>query len=86
MRPCTPWSGDAGRVSFECHANEGHWRQTGVVIMFNPTNPKKTRRRRMRHHGKVFLAITFVDAVSRIVIPAADTKKDQPAGYAVFTW
>jgi hypothetical protein len=40
----------------------------------------------MRHHGKVFLAITFVDAVSRIVIPAADTKKDQPAGYAVFTW
>jgi hypothetical protein len=58
--------------------DEGRWQQTGDVITFNPTNPKRTsyQTTESTHHGKIFLAITSVDAAAGIVIPADDTKKD----------
>jgi hypothetical protein len=58
--------------------DEGRWQQTGDVITFNPTNPKRTSYQTTEntHHGKIFLAITSVDAAAGIVIPADDTKKE----------
>jgi hypothetical protein len=58
--------------------DEGRWHQTGAVITFSPTDPKKTsyQATENRHHGKVFLAITSADAAAGIAIPADDTNKD----------
>jgi hypothetical protein len=57
--------------------DEGRWQQTGDVITFN-TNPNRTSYQTTEntHHGKIFLAITSVDAAAGIVIPADDTKKE----------
>lgn len=57
--------------------DEGRWQQTGDVITFNPTNPKRTSYQTTEntHRGKIFLAITSVDASAGIVIPADETKK-----------
>jgi hypothetical protein len=57
--------------------DEGRWQQTGAVITFSPTDVKKTsyQATENRHHGKVFLAITSVNASAGIVIPADYTRK-----------
>jgi hypothetical protein len=57
--------------------DEGHWQQTGTVITFSPTNPKKPtyQATENRHKGKIFLAITSADAAAGIAIDADDTKK-----------
>jgi hypothetical protein len=57
--------------------DEGRWRQDGALLTFSPTNPKKTsyQATENKYHGKVFLAITSVDAAAGIVITAEDTKK-----------
>lgn len=61
--------------------DEGRWQQTQAVITFSPTDPKKTSYQATEnsHQGKVFLAITSVDAAAGIVIPADETKKDLDA-------
>jgi hypothetical protein len=61
--------------------DEGRWQQTGAVITFSPTDPKKTsyQATENRHHGKVFMAITSVNAAAGIVTPADHTKKDLDA-------
>jgi len=58
--------------------DEGHWQQNGVLLTFSPTNPKKTSygATENKYQGKVFLAITSVDAAAGIVITAEDTKKN----------
>lgn len=57
--------------------DEGRWRQDGDLLTFIPTNPKKTsyQATENKYQGKVFLAITSVDAAAGIVITAEDTKK-----------
>jgi hypothetical protein len=48
--------------------DEGHWQQTGAVIRFSPTDPKKTPIRQWRiNTSYVFLAITSADAAAGIV-------------------
>ena len=61
--------------------DEGHWRQNGALLTFSPTNPKKTsyQATENKYQGKVFLAITTVDAAAGIVITAEDTKKSLDA-------
>ena len=61
--------------------DEGHWRQNGALLTFGPTNPKKTsyQATENKYQGKVFLAITSVDAAAGIVITAEDTKKNLDA-------
>jgi hypothetical protein len=61
--------------------DEGHWRQNGSLLTFSPTNPKKTsyQATENKYQGKVFLAITTVDAAAGIVITAEDTKKSLDA-------
>ena len=61
--------------------DEGRWRQDGELLTFTPTNPKKTsyQATENKYRGKVFLAITSVDAAAGIVITAEDTKKDLDA-------
>jgi hypothetical protein len=56
----------------------GVLQQTGAVITFSPTDPKKTsyQATENKHQGKVFLAITSVDAAAGIVITGEDTKKN----------
>ena len=58
--------------------DEGHWKQAGTVITFNPNDPKKSpyQATENEHNGKIFLAITSADAVAGIVIPAEDVNKD----------
>jgi len=60
---------------------EGRWRQNGALLTFSPTNPKKTtyQATENKYQGKVFLAITTVDAAAGIVITAEDTKKNLDA-------
>src|SRR5260221_14646122 len=57
--------------------DEGRWQQTGTVITFSPSNPKKTayQATENKHYGKIFLAITSTDAAAGIAIDADDTKK-----------
>jgi hypothetical protein len=57
--------------------DEGRWQQNGAVITFSPTNPKNAsyQATENKHQGKIFLAITSVDAAAGIVITAEDTKK-----------
>ncbi len=61
--------------------DEGRWRQEGALLTLTPTNPKKTsyQATENKYQGKVFLAITSVDAAAGIVITAEDTKKDLDA-------
>jgi hypothetical protein len=61
--------------------DEGRWRQDGDLLTFTPTNPKKTsyQATENKYQGKVFLAITSVDAAAGIVITAEDTKKNLDA-------
>jgi hypothetical protein len=61
--------------------DEGHWRQSGALLTFSPTNPKKIsyQATENKYQGKVFLAITSVDAAVGIVISAEDTKKNLDA-------
>lgn len=61
--------------------DEGHWRQNGALLTFSPANPKKTsyQATENKYQGKVFLAITSVDAAAGIVITAEDTKKNLDA-------
>ena len=56
--------------------DEGHWRHNGVLLTFSPTNPKSTsyQATENKYQGKVFLAITSVDAAAGIAITAEDTK------------
>src|SRR5437899_1625377 len=39
--------------------DEGHWKETGAVITFNPKNPKKSsyEATENQHNGRTFLAI-----------------------------
>src|SRR5258708_12461182 len=50
--------------------DEGHWRQNGALLMFSPTNPKKTsyQATENKYQGKPSLPITPSDAVPEIVI------------------
>lgn len=61
--------------------DEGRWKQTGAVVTFSPTNPKRTayQATENRHRGKIFLAITSVDAAAGIATDADETKKDLDA-------
>jgi hypothetical protein len=61
--------------------DDGHWRRNGALLTFSPTNPKKTsyQATENKYQGKVFLAITTVDAAAGIVITAEDTKKNLDA-------
>lgn len=61
--------------------DEGHWKQAGAVITFNPKDSKKSsyQATENEHNGKTFLAITSPDAAAGIVIAADDIKKDLDA-------
>jgi hypothetical protein len=61
--------------------DEGHWKQAGTVITFNPKDSKKPsyQATENEHNGKAFLAITSSDAAAGIVIAADDIEKDLDA-------
>lgn len=61
--------------------DEGHWKQTGVVITFSPKDPKKSsyQATENEHEGKTFLAITSPDAAAGIIIAADDIERDLDA-------
>src|SRR5262249_7836025 len=61
--------------------DEGHWQQTGSVIMFSPKDPKRSsyQATENEHKGKTFLAITSSDADAGIAIPVEDTNKNLDA-------
>jgi len=63
--------------------DEGRWQQTGDVITFNPTDPKKIsyRATENKYRRWVFLAITSASADAGIVISADDTKRALDANY-----
>src|SRR5215470_5467706 len=63
--------------------DEGRWRQTGAVITFSPTDPKKPSYQvtENTYRQRVFLAITSADAAAGIVISADDTKRALDADY-----
>jgi len=63
--------------------DDGRWRQTGAVITFSPTDPKKAlyQATENTYRRRVFLAITSADAAAGIVISADDTKKALDADY-----
>jgi hypothetical protein len=63
--------------------DEGRWRQTGAVVTFSPTDPKKASYQATEntYRSRVFLAITSADAAAGIVISADDTKRALDADY-----
>lgn len=63
--------------------DEGRWQQTGAVITFSPTDPKKASYQATEntYRRRVFLAIMSADASAGIVISADDTKKALDADY-----